>query len=122
VARHAGRFKTLELVSCNYWWPNMSWYVGWYMSTCNLCLQMKAQCHLPKGELQPLLVPEGHWETISVDFIIELLESGGYDTIMVVVDSAGKQSHFIETVTIIAARAANLTYTMFGNSMTSLGR
>jgi hypothetical protein len=27
VARHARRFKTLELVSHNYWWPNMSWYI-----------------------------------------------------------------------------------------------
>jgi hypothetical protein len=109
VAGHTGRFKTLELVSRNYWWPNMSWYVSQYMSTCDLCLQMKAQHHLPIGELQPLPVLEGHWETISVDFIIELPESGGYDAIMVVVDSAGKWSHFVETVTTVtAARAANL--------------
>jgi len=44
-----------------------------------------------------------------MDFIIELLESRGYDTIMVVVDSVGKQSHFIETVTtVMATSAANL--------------
>jgi hypothetical protein len=44
-----------------------------------------------------------------MDLIVELPESGGYDAIMVVVDSAGKQSHFIKTVTTItAARVANL--------------
>jgi len=44
-----------------------------------------------------------------VDFISELPESGGYDSIMVAVDSAGKRSHFVETVTTVtAARAANL--------------
>jgi hypothetical protein len=70
---------------------------------------MKAQGHLPTGELQLLLIPEGHWETISVDPIIELPESGGYDAIMVVVDSVGKWSHFIETVTTTTATgAANL--------------
>jgi hypothetical protein len=109
VARHTGRFKTLELVSHNYWWPNMSWYISQYVSTCDLCLQKKAQCCLPTGELQLLLVLEGLWETISMDFIIELLESGGYDAIMVVVDSVGKWSHFVETVTTVTAtRAANL--------------
>jgi len=89
--------------------PNMSRYVGQYVSTCDLCLRTKTQCHLPIGELHPLPIPEECWEVISVDFIVELPESGGYDAIMAVVDSVGKRSHFIETViTITAAGAANL--------------
>ena len=87
----------------------MSQYVSRYVSTCDLCLQTKTQCHPPIGELQPLPVPEDRWDTISVDFIIELPESGGYDAVMVVVDSVGKRSHFIEMVTTVtAASAANL--------------
>jgi len=40
---------------------------------------------------------------------VELPESGGYDAMMAVIDSIGKWSHFIETVTtIMAAGAANL--------------
>ena len=61
------------------------------------------------GELQPLPIPEEHWNTISVDFILELPESGGYDAIMVAVDSVGKRAHFIKAVTTIsAAGVANL--------------
>jgi hypothetical protein len=70
---------------------------------------MKAQHHLPTRELQLLPILEGHWETIRIDFIVELPESGGYDAIMVVVDSAGKWLHFIKTVTtIMTTGAANL--------------
>ena len=87
----------------------MSQYVGQYVSHCDLCARTKAQCRLPVGELQPLAIPEECWDAISVDFISELPESGGYNAIMVAADSVGKQSHFVETVTTVtAAGAANL--------------
>jgi hypothetical protein len=41
IAGHPRRWKTLELISQSYWWPNMSCMIGKYMSTCNTCLQNK---------------------------------------------------------------------------------
>jgi hypothetical protein len=43
IARYAGCFKTLELASCNYWWPQMSHYISIYVKTCDLCNWMKLQ-------------------------------------------------------------------------------
>ena len=81
----------------------MSRYIGRYVSTCDMCLQTKSICSPPFGELHPLPIPDAPWDTTSVDFIMELLESNRKDAIMVVVDSVTKQSHFISTVTTLSA-------------------
>jgi hypothetical protein len=62
------------------------------------------------GELKPLPIPEGRWDVASADFIVELPESQGHDTIMVVVDSVGKRAHFIETHTTVTALGAAQLY------------
>jgi len=106
LAGHSGRWKTLELVSWNYWWPQMSRYVGRYVSTCDMCLWTKSFRCPPIGELHPLPIPFAPWDTISVDFIVELPQSAGHDSIMVVVDSVTKHAHFVFTVTTISAAGA----------------
>ena len=46
----------------------------------------------------------------SVDFIVELLDVHGYDTIIVVVDLYGKRAHFIPTHTTCSAMGATNLY------------
>src|SRR5258708_9771288 len=41
VTGHPGRWKTLELVSQNYWWPGLSRYIAKFIAGCNTCNQMK---------------------------------------------------------------------------------
>ncbi len=106
IAVHPGRWKTLELISRNYWWPQMSRYIGRYMSTCDLCMCTKAHKQLPVGHLQPLSTPDSRWHTISVDFIVELPESDGHNAIMVVVDSLTKRAHFLPVNTTITAKGS----------------
>jgi len=103
VAGHPGRWKTLELVTQNYWWPHMSRYIGQYTATCDLCLCTKVLRQPPTGHLDPLPTPDIRWDTISVDFVVELLESDGYNAIMVVVDSLCKRAHFLPVNTTITA-------------------
>ena len=110
LAGHPGRWKTLELALRNYWWPQMSRNIGKYVSTCNMCLQTKSICQPPFRQLHPLPIPDTPWDTISVDFIVELPESNGKDVIMVVVDSVTKQSHFVSTVTTLSAAGSTQIY------------
>jgi hypothetical protein len=65
----------------------------------------------PIGELHPLAIPNERWDTISVDFIVELPDAHGYDAFLNVVDLVSKQAHFIPThTTVTAVGAANLFY------------
>jgi len=106
IAGHPGRWKTLELVSRNYWWPQISRYIGQYVSTCDLYLWTKPWRHSPVGELQPLSVPDARWDTLSVDFVVELLESSGHDAVMTVVNSISKRVHFVLTHTTVTTEGA----------------
>jgi hypothetical protein len=88
----------------------MSCYIGIYVKHCDLCNQTNVQHRQPIGELHPSETPEAPWETISVDFIVELLESHGYNTIMYIVDSLTKRAHFIPTHTTINAEGTALLF------------
>jgi hypothetical protein len=48
--------------------------------------------------------PEAPWDVISIDFIVELPKSHGYDTIMNIVESITKHAHFIPMHTTINAK------------------
>ena len=83
---HYGVHKTLELVTRNYWWPDLRIYIEDYIRTCDICCRSKIPRHHPYGLLQPLPIPEGPWKSISLDFITDLPSSKGFDAILIVVD------------------------------------
>ena len=86
VTGHPGQWRTLELVQRSFWWPGMAAYIGKYIKSCDLCQRTKMFPEKPQGELTPNEVPSQPWEVISTDLIMQLLESQGYDSILVVVD------------------------------------
>ncbi|CDJ51692.1 Similar to Transposon MAGGYgagandpolgenehomologues, related [Eimeria brunetti] len=52
----------------------------------------------PAGILQPFLVPSRRWSYVSLDFITDLPPTQrGHDSILVIVDSLSKMTHFIPT-------------------------
>src|SRR5258707_7766949 len=51
------------------------------------------------GKLIPNKVPDQRWQVISIEMIGELLDSKGYNAVLVVVDRLSKQIHAIPTVT-----------------------
>lgn len=66
-----------------------------FIKQCPTCQRAKGERVHPAGLLQPLPVPQGAWQDITMDFIEKLPKSEGYDTILVVVDRFSKYAHFL---------------------------
>ena len=104
IAGHPGRWKTLELVTRNYWWPGITKYVGAYVLSCDTCNRVKTYPSPPVGELMPRGPPARRWGEVSVDLITQLPPSHGSDAIYVAVDSVSKRIHCGPTTSDVDSR------------------
>lgn len=92
---HPGQAKTLEVVQRQFHWPRMREFINEYINSCDACQRNKAVHHRKYGLLNPLPVPTGPWRSLSMDHVVDLPRSNGYDSVLVVVDRLTKQAHFI---------------------------
>ena len=97
VGGHGGQWKTVELVTQNFWQPGVTKEVKRYIEESNVCQCNKNCIEQPAGKLMPNSIPEKPQIHISADFITKLLLAQGYDLILVVVDRLTKIVHFIPT-------------------------
>jgi len=97
VAEHGGRWKTVKLVTRNYWWPGVTRYVGKYMEGCDLYQRMKNRMEEPAGKLKLSEVPQKMWTHLTMDFIMKLPVVVRKDMILVVCNRLSKMTHFVAT-------------------------
>ena len=81
------------------------------VSTCNICQKAKPQRHALVGLLQPIPIPSQPFEVVSMDFILELPSSSGFNNILVIVDELTKYAIFIPTtISITEVEIAELFF------------
>jgi len=97
IGGHREQWKTVELVTRNFWWPGVTREVKRYVEGCNSCQRNKNCTEQPAGKLMPNSIPNKAWLYISADFITKLPLAQGYDIILVVVDWFTKMAHFMLT-------------------------
>jgi Plavaka transposase len=74
-----------------------------------MCLLTKTQKRKPFSKLLLLPIHKHPWEVTSVNFIVKLPDSHGFNIAMVIVDSVTKHGHFIPThMTVTALGSARL--------------
>ena len=85
---HPSINRTKDLVAKYYWWPQLAKDVQEYVEGCAQCQQNKVNTHLAKAPLNPISpIPEAlPFQTISMDFIVKIPESAGYDSILTITD------------------------------------
>ena len=88
---HFGQFKTLKLLSKNWYWVSMKEDVREYVQTCVRCQKVKSSTCKAPGLLHPLTVSQpGH--TITLDFVSKFTpaEKTRNDQCLVMVDKFTK--------------------------------
>lgn len=95
VGGHSGFLVTYRRIKQIFSWPSMKTMVKQYVSSCSTCQQAKPDRSKYPGLLQPLPIPKQAWEVISMDFVEGLPRSANANTILVVVDTFSKYSHFL---------------------------
>ncbi|KAK3541980.1 hypothetical protein QTP86_009226 [Hemibagrus guttatus] len=92
---HPGIHRSTQLTRRRFWWPSLGSDVEEYVRACPTCAQSRTSRHLPEGLLEPLPIPRRPWSHLSVDFLTNLPDSGGFTTVMVVVDRFSKGCRLI---------------------------
>nr|KYP58323.1 Retrotransposable element Tf2 [Cajanus cajan] len=92
---HSGIYRTYRRMAQSLYWIGMKQTVTQYVASCHVCQRNKYQASSSAGLLQPLPIPNAVWEEISMDFIVGLPCSKGFEAIMVVVDRLSKYGHFV---------------------------
>lgn len=94
IGGHSGFPVTYNRIRSLFRWVGMRQYIKTRVQTCLICQQAKSERVAYPGLLQPLPVPQGAWETVTMDFIEGLPSSGHYNSIIVFVDTFTKYAHF----------------------------
>ena len=92
---HSNTEKTLNMLRCYYCWPKMRGHVEQYLCNYYVCNQAKSARNAYNDLFQPLSVPEKPWVDLTIDFMIGLPKSQGFNAILMVIDQLLKEKHYI---------------------------
>ena len=109
-AGHYGIQRTRKKLQEVFYWPEMQADVEQFIRSCDSCQRVKARAAENNARVTPLDIPGRRWESVSMDFIMDLpVTQEGHDAIVVFVDRLSKMVHLAKTTkTVTAAKTADV--------------
>ena len=98
VAGHRKRWKMIELMMRNYWWPGVTRDMEQYIEGYDRCQRMKNKTEILAEKLKLSKMLEKLWTHLIVDFITKLPLVARKDMILVVCDKLSKIIYFVATI------------------------
>ncbi len=92
---HSDMNWMLNLLRQSYCWSKMRTIIKHYIQNCYVYRRSKALRDRINELLKSLLILEQWWQNISLDFIINLLESDESNAILIVINWLSKKRHYI---------------------------
>ena len=85
---HPGISRTTQLIRQHLWWPKLASEVEQYVKGCADCQRNKTNTQGRKAPLSPIIpqLDAPPFSTITMDFIVKLPKSQGYDSILTITD------------------------------------
>ena len=100
---HAGPERLWQALSQKFYWKRMKADVLEFSRSCDSCQKTKSSNFNKFGFLIPNPIPSRPYQSISMDFIVNLPWSDNFNAIFVVVDRLTKQGSFIPCTTGLTA-------------------
>jgi hypothetical protein len=100
---HMGPEKLWQRLSGRFYWSRMKVDITVFCLSCDICQKIKSSTSGRLGLLISNPIPSYPYSSISMDFIVHLPWSNGFNAVFVVVDRMTKHANFIPTTTGLSA-------------------
>ncbi|RDB15235.1 hypothetical protein Hypma_004746 [Hypsizygus marmoreus] len=108
---HAGPKKLWQRLKTKFYWHRMKKDILRFCNSCDVCQKTKPSNFRKYGTLIPNPIPTIPYQSVSMDFIVNLPWSDGFNAIFVVVDRFTKYAQFIPTTTGLTAEDFGALFT-----------
>ncbi|KAK3511487.1 hypothetical protein QTP70_009005 [Hemibagrus guttatus] len=118
---HPGIRRTTTLIQNRFWWPSLYQDVADHMESCTTWLvpSPKRATSFPRDSWNQCLFPLQPWSHMARDFVTNLPDSGGHNTVLVAIDQISKVCHLVPLKGLPTAMETQLCLTRSSASMDS---